>query len=122
MLKNKKTIIRFISIIFLMIVPFIATAQLTSFDDLATRTDLPVAYDLSDVIVGFMEWLLRIVGAIGIIGFVISGILYFTAAGDSNQIEKAKNAMTYSIIGVVVALIGYVIIQSVDAMLRNSFF
>ena len=60
-----------------------------------------------------MNWLLAILGFIGIIGFVISGILYLTAAGDESQAEKAKNAMTYSIIGIIVALMGWVIIQAI---------
>ena len=54
------------------------------------------------------------------IGFVIAGILYLTAAGNESQAEKAKNAMTYSIIGVIVALVGYVIIQAVSAWLGTS--
>lgn len=67
-----------------------------------------------------MYWLLGILGFIGIIGFVIAGILYLTAAGDEDQIGKAKNAMMYSIIGVIVALLGYVIIQAVTAWLGGS--
>jgi len=70
-----------------------------------------------EIIRGVMMWLLALVGIIGVIGFVIAGILYLTAAGDSSKAETAKNAMTYSIIGVIVALMGFVIIQAVDAML-----
>lgn len=72
------------------------------------------------IIASTMNWLLAILGFIGIIGFVISGILYLTAAGDEGQIDKAKNAMMYSIIGVIVALLGFVIIQAVDAWLGTS--
>lgn len=71
-----------------------------------------------------LAWLLGILGFIAVIGFVISGILYLTAAGNESQIEKAKNAMTYSIVGVIVALMGWVIVQAVNAWLggaSNSF-
>ncbi len=71
-----------------------------------------------------LAWLLGILGFIAVIGFVISGILYLTAAGNESQIEKAKNAMTYSIVGVIVALMGWVIVQAVNAWLggtNNSF-
>lgn len=64
-----------------------------------------------------LSWLLGILGFIAVIGFVISGILYLTAAGNETQIEKAKSAMTYSIVGVIVALMGYVIIQAVELWL-----
>jgi hypothetical protein len=72
------------------------------------------------IIATTLSWLLAILGFIAVIGFVISGILYLTAAGNETQIEKAKSAMTYSIIGVIVALMGYVIIQAVNAWLGTS--
>ena len=87
-----------------------------------TGTGLPETNDLSDIIINIMNWLLVIVGVIAIIAFVISGILYLTAAGDSNQIDGAKTAMTWSIVGVIVALMGYVVISAADFMLRGFFF
>lgn len=74
-----------------------------------------------NIIGSTLQWLLAILGFIAVIGFVISGILYLTAAGNETQIEKAKNAMTYSIVGVIVALMGYVIIQAVEGWLGTSF-
>jgi hypothetical protein len=67
-----------------------------------------------------MNWLLIVVGILGVIGFVIAGIIYLTAAGDTEQIDKGKKAMIYSIVGVIVALIGVVIIQAVQGMLGGS--
>ena len=64
-----------------------------------------------------MSWLFGILGFLAIIGFLISGILYLTAAGDEDQAGKAKNAMMYSIIGIVVALLGFVIVSAA----RNFF-
>lgn len=73
-----------------------------------------------NIIASTLSWLLGILGFIAVIGFVISGILYLTAAGNEQQIEKAKSAMTYSIIGVIVALMGYVIIRAVQAWLGEA--
>ena len=64
-----------------------------------------------------MTWILMLFGFIAIIGFVISGILYLTAAGDDKRAGNAKNAMFYSIVGVIVALVGYVVVQAVDLWL-----
>ncbi len=74
------------------------------------------------IISSTLSWLLAILGFIAIAGFVISGLLYLTAAGDEGQAEKAKNAMKYSIIGVIVALMGYVVILAVDTWLDSSAF
>ncbi len=65
-----------------------------------------------------MKWLLTLVGIIAIIAFVIAGILYLTAAGDEDQIGRAKKAMINSIIGVIVALLGLIVLKAVDNMLR----
>ena len=75
---------------------------------------------LYNIISQTLTWLLGILGFIAVIGFVISGILYLTAAGNETQIEKAKNAMTYSIVGVIVALMGWVIIQAINTWLGGS--
>lgn len=67
-------------------------------------------------------WLLAAFGFLGMIGFIISGILYLTAAGDDNQMDKAKNAMKWSIMGIIVGIMGFVIIQAVTYWLNESSF
>jgi Type IV secretion system pilin len=80
---------------------------------------IPVAFLLMNV----MWWLLSILGFIGIIAFVISGMQYLLSAGSEEMIETAKRNMRYSIIGIVVALSGLVIIMAIDqALLGNPFF
>lgn len=72
---------------------------------------------LIDIITGILTFLLAIIGIISIIGFVVAGILYLTSAGDEDQIKRAKRAMNYSIIGVIVALAGYVAIIAAEDLL-----
>lgn len=99
--------------------PSVAGAQWGIGRGNASSSGLP-ADSIYGIITRTMNWLLAILGFIGIIGFVIAGILYLTAAGDEDQIGKAKNAMMYSIIGVIVALIGFVIIQAVEGWLTSG--
>src|SRR5688572_29383108 len=93
----------------LVAVPTLASAQWNQGQRNAGESALPKG-SIIDIAKQTMNWLLALVGFIGIIGFVIAGILYLTAAGDEDRIEQAKKAMMYSIIGVIVALIGFVII------------
>jgi hypothetical protein len=72
------------------------------------------------IIQNILFWLTAIIGIVAIIGFIISGILYLVASGDETQAEKAKKAMTYSIIGVIVGLSGFVVLQAVSYMLSGS--
>lgn len=96
-------------------VPMIVRAQFET----PTGTGLP-AGSIVGILTNGMNWLLIIVGILGVIGFVIAGILYLTAAGDDGQIEKGKTAMIYSIVGVIVALIGVVVIKAVQGMLGGT--
>ena len=75
---------------------------------------------ITDIVINIMKWILGIVGVIGVIGFAVAGILYLTAAGDEDRIETAKKAMTYCIIGVIVAILGYVIVQAASTMLGTG--
>jgi len=75
---------------------------------------------ISDIIFNLASWLLLILGSFALIGFAISGILYLTSAGEEDRMEKAKKGMIYSIIGVIVGLLGYVIVQAVDTWLRGG--
>lgn len=92
--------------------PMMALAQF----EIPTDSGLSSA-PLTDIVRNIMKWILIIVGLLGVIGFAIAGILYLTAAGDDDRIKQAKSAMTFSIIGVVVALLGLVIMNAVYRML-----
>lgn len=70
------------------------------------------------IAVNILSWLLGLFGIIGILGFLISGIIYLTAAGDEERMAYAKRAMQYSIIGVIVGLVGFVVIQAIDYALN----
>ncbi|MFA6184212.1 MAG: hypothetical protein WC682_03885 [Parcubacteria group bacterium] len=106
----KKTLSKFL--VLGLFFPLITLAQWTK----PTTTGLP-SNTISAIVTNIMNWLLILLGAFGIIGFVVSGILYLTAAGRDDQMESAKKAMTWSIIGVIVGLIGLVIITAAEAML-----
>ena len=98
--------------------PSLALAQ-WDVTNVGTQSQLPDG-NIFNILMLIMEWLLLVIGMVAIIGFCISGIMYLTAAGNEEQIKKAKGAMVYSIIGVIVALSGYVIIKAVDIMLRGG--
>jgi len=83
-------------------------------------TGLPSGNDLKTVIANFAKWLLAVFGFLAIISFVVSGIIYLTSIGEKERAETAKKAMIYSIVGVIVGLSGYVIIQAIDSWLKGS--
>ena len=66
------------------------------------------------------SWLMGIFAILAIIAFVISGIQYLTSTGDTEQIEKAKNSAMYALIGVIIGLSGFVIIQAISRALDGT--
>ena len=99
--------------------PAIAAAQVGQGQANAALSGLQ-GTSLTVLIRNLMYWLFGILGFLAVIGFVISGVLYLTAAGDEDQISKAKNAMMYSIIGVIVAMLGLVIFTAVQNFFTGS--
>lgn len=84
-----------------------------------TGTGLP-AGSLLGIITNGMNWLLIVVGILGVVGFVIAGIIYLTAAGDEGQIDRGKRTMINSIIGIIVALLGVIVIKAVQSFLGGN--
>ena len=66
---------------------------------------------------GFVENLVQIlffaIGTIAVIMIIIGGIKYVTSNGDSAQVTSAKNTVLYSVVGLIVALLAYAIVNFV---------
>lgn len=71
------------------------------------------AQPLSIGLTNILDFLLSIIGVVAIIGLVISGFMYFFAAGDMRQITLAKKTTLSAITGIVIALGGYLLIRSI---------
>jgi len=54
-----------------------------------------------------------------VIGFIYSGIIFLTSAGDPQKLEKAKKAFLYSLAGTVVGILGYGITELIKSELFN---
>ena len=61
------------------------------------------AKSIKDIAESVMSFVIALIGVIATIGFVISGVLFIAAGGDSGRAEKARKGLTYAIIGVTVA-------------------
>lgn len=83
-------------------------------------TGIPDSPSVKVVLVNIVKWMLEILGLLTFIAFIISGGQYLLASGDDKMIETAKKNMTYSIIGIIVALSGFVIIRAIDTALRAT--
>jgi len=56
---------------------------------------------------------LFVIGAISVLMLIYGGIRYTVSMGDSKNVEAAKNTIMYAIIGIIVALLAYAIVNFV---------
>ena len=57
--------------------------------------------------------LLFLVGAVAVVMLIIGGIRYVVSAGDQAQVTGAKNTILYAVVGIVVALLAYAVVNFV---------
>ena len=57
--------------------------------------------------------MLFIVGAISVIMIVIGGLRYVISGGDTSNVTAAKNTILYAIVGLIVAMLAYAMINFV---------
>lgn len=57
--------------------------------------------------------LLYVLGAIAVIMIVVGGVRYTVSAGNSSSTKEAKDTIIYAIVGLVIALMSYTIVNFV---------
>ena len=65
------------------------------------------------MVTGWTNFLLPFVGAIAIAAIVFAGFLYLTAAGNQEQTEKAKKIIIWVVIGIIIIVSAYAIVNTV---------
>lgn len=75
---------------------------------------------LEEGIKNVVNVLLFLLGAIAVIMIIIGGIRYATSNGDSGAIKGAKDTILYAVIGLIVAILAYAIVNFVvDAFTKK---
>ena len=64
--------------------------------------------------------LIYIVGAVAVIMLIIGGLRYVISQGDKSNVESAKNTILYAVIGIVVAILAYAIVNFVTSSLTPA--
>ncbi|TSC56475.1 MAG: Uncharacterized protein G01um101418_318 [Parcubacteria group bacterium Gr01-1014_18] len=73
---------------------------------------------LVSTIIRYVKILLSLVGVILLILIIYSGILWLTAGGNSDQVEKAKTIITNCTIGAIIVGASYVIAGFIESLTR----
>lgn len=68
--------------------------------------------DLKKLIVGWMNFLLGLTAVLAVVAFVWAGFTYVSAMGDDSRVETAKNTILYTVIGILLILGSYAIVNT----------
>lgn len=67
--------------------------------------------DPKNVVVNIINYALFFIGALALIFVIYGGILFVTSGGDAEKTTKARNTLLYAIIGVIVVVLAYAIVN-----------
>ena len=78
------------------------------------------AVTANDLFVNAINFAIAISSIVCVIFIIIGGVNYMTSAGDSSKLQKAKNTLTYAIIGLLIVGLAAVITAFVSNMIREA--
>ena len=77
----------------------------------------PSTSDLPTVIDKITNWALGILIAFAVLMLIIAGFLFVTAQGDPDKVKTARNFVLWALVGVLVGLLSYALVQFVKVNL-----
>lgn len=80
--------------------------------NLPTEAEMPTK-DVPTVAQTIINVIVSAVGIIAVAVIVIGGVLYVTSTGDAAKAKRAQNTILYGVVGLVVAVLAYAIVNFV---------
>ena len=100
-------------------------------DDLICRSEAEIGTDLAetslrgtgithtedagDLVIKYVNFALPYLTLAAFVGFVVAGFFYVTAYGNEEQLQKAKKILIWSVVGLLLVIMSYAIIQFLTA-------
>ena len=73
-----------------------------------TSVNIPTTNE-SELLANGLNLVYFIAGAVAVITIIIAGLMYASSTGDAGRVTKSKNLLFYSIIGLIVVLVAFVV-------------
>ena len=75
--------------------------------------------DFSKLMTNVINTILLVLGMIAVIMIIIGGIRYTTSNGDPSQVKSAKDTVLYAVVGLIIAIMAFAIVNFVLASLKK---
>jgi|GEM_PF-2301946 hypothetical protein len=93
----------------------VATKAANSSDLPSTNVENPLKTDdFTQLVGGFLNWLLGIAGSIALLILIYGGVVYISSAGDPQKAETGKRIVMWTLFGLIIVLVSYSIIVTID--------
>lgn len=69
--------------------------------------------NLMEIVSGIINVIVGVVGFVAVVVVILGGVQYTTSAGDAAKVKKAKDTIMYGIIGLVIAILAFAIVNFV---------
>ena len=69
--------------------------------------------NLTDSITSIINAVIAVLGIVCVVVIIIGGINYMTSSGDSGKVKKAKDTILYGVIGLVICVLAFAIVNFV---------
>ena len=73
------------------------------------------ANDLSNSVIPIINGVIGILGLVCVVVMIIGGINYMTSAGDAGKVKKGKDTILYGLIGLVICVLAFALVNWVIA-------
>ncbi|MBQ6410223.1 hypothetical protein IJI18_03165 [Candidatus Saccharibacteria bacterium] len=75
--------------------------------------------ELSDVVIGIINGVVGALSLVAVIFIVVGGVNYMTSQGDPGKTKKAKDTILYAVIGLIIAVLAFAIVNFVIVNIIN---
>ena len=81
---------------------------------------VPGGSDLIGSITGIINAVIAVLGIVAVIVIIMGGISYMTSSGDAGKVKKAKDTILYGIIGLIIVVLAFAIVNFVIVNILKS--
>jgi len=69
--------------------------------------------DLTEVVKQIINAVIGVLGIVCVVVMIIGGVNYMTSSGDTSKVKKAKDTILYGLIGLVVCVLAFALVNFV---------
>lgn len=95
-------------------------AGVTSISECNIPAEHAGSNNLMETINTIINVVLGVLGLLAVIVIIYGGFMFMTATGDASKVKKAKDTIMYGVIGLVIALLAYAIVNFVVSSIFKS--